>query len=321
MLHCLRRVCSSQQQQKHWKGFYSRRFTSTPKTQATGRTTASNESSKTNIKVVLSEPVEDFGIATQFGRLVCAFGMVYVLTEYGVELTICEGPSMIPTIRPRGEIVVLDRFTPRLWGLQGGTVGTERERLAKEQQQRYEETVGGKRNGRFIWHERRVPVNKLSLDGAWDRLWLRLTTGISVGDVVVVQHPDRDGTVCKRVMGLPGDIVTKPTRRTKKQHILDRSLPDNLVVPDGHLWIEGDNAWNSSDSRNYGALPAALIVGRVLLRVWPLRGKAMMERGARPEQDDDPQFSFSGSVVFPAGYRNQIIVSNADDGAFTDKSK
>ena len=40
-----------------------------------------------------------------------------------------------------------------------------------------------------------------------------------------------------------------------------------------------------------------------------------MERGGRPEtQDDDdddqPQLSFSGSIVFPAGYDNQIIVKD-----------
>jgi signal peptidase I len=288
----------------------SRRFTNT-----TPRSQNNSKLEPPSTKQQVTDHPEDFGIATHIGRLICAFGLVYVITEYGVELTICEGPSMLPTIRPRGEIVLLDRFTPRWFGLQGGSSsssssssssGKEREKLARERQQRYEKVVGQKIDGRYTWHETRVPVNKVSQEGAWDRL----TTGISVGDVVVVQHPDRVGTVCKRVLGLPGDIVTKPTLRTKKQHILDRSLRDNLIVPDGHLWIEGDNSWNSSDSRSYGTVPAALIVGRVLLRVWPLRGKAMMERGARPEEESDPQFSFSGSVVFPAGYDNQVIISD-----------
>ena len=46
-----------------------------------------------------------------------------------MELTICEGPSMVPTIRPRGEIVVMDRFTPRWYGLQGGSVGEQRKQF------------------------------------------------------------------------------------------------------------------------------------------------------------------------------------------------
>ena len=252
----------------------------------------------------------DFALFTQAKRIIYAFGLVYIFSEYGFELTICEGPSMLPTIRPRGEIVLLDRFTPRWFGLQGGSSGKQREILARKQQQKHEQHIGeeGKVNGRFPWHEKRIPVNKLGSVGVKDRFVNQVTSGISVGDVIVVKHPDRVGTVCKRVLGLPGDIVTKPTRRTQREGILDRSLPENQVVPDGHLWIEGDNPWNSSDSRNYGAIPASLIVGRVLVRLWPIRGKAVMERGARPEQDDDPQFSFSGSAVFPAGYENQIIL-------------
>ncbi|CAJ1936287.1 unnamed protein product [Cylindrotheca closterium] len=257
----------------------------------------------------------DFALLTQAGRIIYAFGLVYVISEYGFELTICEGPSMLPTIRPLGEIVLLDRFTPRLYGLQGGSIGKQRESLARKQQREHEHRIGeeGKVGGRFPWHERRVPANKLSSTGVKDRFVNQVTSGISVGDVIVVKHPDRVGTVCKRVLGLPGDIVTKPTRRTQKEGILDRSMPENLVVPDGHLWIEGDNPWNSSDSRNYGPIPASLIVGRVLVRLWPVRGKAMMERGARPEQDDDPQFSHSGSAVFPAGYDNQIILRGKND--------
>mmetsp|Transcript_22078 Transcript_22078/g.54551 ORF Transcript_22078/g.54551 Transcript_22078/m.54551 type:complete len:364 (-) Transcript_22078:2306-3397(-) len=252
----------------------------------------------------------DFALFTQVGRIIYAFGLVYFISEYGFELTICEGPSMLPTIRPLGEIVLLDRFTPRWYGLQGGSNGKQRETFARKRQREHEQRIReeGKIDGRFPWHETRVPANQLSSTGVKDRFVNQVTSGISVGDVIVVKHPDRVGTVCKRVLGLPGDIVTKPTQRTQKEGILDRSMPENLVVPDGHLWIEGDNPWNSSDSRNYGPIPASLIVGRVLVRLWPLRGKAMMERGARPVQDDDPKFSFSGSAVFPAGYDNQIIL-------------
>jgi inner membrane protease subunit 1 len=149
-----------------------------------------------------------------------------------------------------------------------------------------------------------ISANQFSPNGKWSRFWTRLTTGISVGDVVVVQHPERHGTVCKRVLGLPGDVVLRPppSRRSR------RSAPprENLyVVPDGHCWIEGDNSLNSSDSRVYGAVPAALIVGRVLCRVWPLRGDALMERGARPTMP--PGRPCSGSTILPAGYNGEEI--------------
>lgn len=40
-------------------------------------------------------------------------------------------------------------------------------------------------------------------------------------------------------------------------------------IPRGHVWLEGDNPENSMDSRNYGPVPAALVQGRVVGRVWP----------------------------------------------------
>jgi signal peptidase I len=254
-------------------------------------------------------------------RLTCAFGFVYVITEYGLELTICEGPSMLPTIQQRGEIVVMDRFTPRWYGIQGGVVGDERRRINQKRQHDHEEEL--RRKGRTdtpTWYQPVVPVNKIPEDHAWKRFFERLRSPVSVGDVVVIQHPDRIGTVCKRVLGLPGDIVTKSTRRNndftaRRQKRYRQDLPGGLVIPDGCIWLEGDNPWNSSDSRNYGAVPAALIVGRVLCRIWPLRGNAMLERGMRPERNEaeEPELIFSGSVVIPAGYSSQILVDSHED--------
>ena len=40
-----------------------------------------------------------------------------------------------------------------------------------------------------------------------------------------------------------------------------------LQVPTGHVWLQGDNTLNSTDSRHYGPVPYALLEGRVFLRV------------------------------------------------------
>lgn len=40
-----------------------------------------------------------------------------------------------------------------------------------------------------------------------------------------------------------------------------------LQVPQGHVWLQGDNVVNSTDSRNYGPVPAALVKGKVVYRV------------------------------------------------------
>lgn len=42
-----------------------------------------------------------------------------------------------------------------------------------------------------------------------------------------------------------------------------------VVVPRGHVWLEGDNAANSSDSRQYGPVPLGLVRSRAVGRVWP----------------------------------------------------
>ena len=39
------------------------------------------------------------------------------------------------------------------------------------------------------------------------------------------------------------------------------------------MWLEGDNSSNSTDSRVYGAVPQAMLKGRVWLKLWPLTGQ------------------------------------------------
>jgi nickel-type superoxide dismutase maturation protease len=65
------------------------------------------------------------------------------------------------------------------------------------------------------------------------------------GDVVVVRLPDRPLSV-KRVM---------------------------RVESDGDVWVEGDNPFGSTDSRDLGAVPAEAVTGRVLARLWPHPGR------------------------------------------------
>ena len=39
------------------------------------------------------------------------FSITYVLTQYGVNWTLCVGPSMLPTLREEGDLVLIDRFS------------------------------------------------------------------------------------------------------------------------------------------------------------------------------------------------------------------
>ncbi|KAI4366889.1 hypothetical protein MLD38_022695 [Melastoma candidum] len=85
------------------------------------------------------------------------------------------------------------------------------------------------------------------------------------GDVVLVKSPvEPRKNLAKRVIALEGDKVTS---------FVDPLTSDQskiIVVPRGHVWIQGDNLYASRDSRHYGPVPYGLIQGKVFCRLWPL---------------------------------------------------
>jgi signal peptidase I len=154
--------------------------------------------------------------------------LIYLVTEYVADITLCEGPSMSPTLQPAGEIVLLDKYTIRRYGVSDGCRGLERLRRALERQERFVTAAAAKPDhDEEFWHAPRISVSDLA-PPTWQDVHQLLSTPLSVGDVVVVEHPSRRGTVCKRVVGLPGDTVLRPRAGL-------------LVLPDGHVWLEGDN--------------------------------------------------------------------------------
>ncbi|XP_029438997.1 mitochondrial inner membrane protease subunit 1 [Rhinatrema bivittatum] len=104
---------------------------------------------------------------------------------------------------------------------------------------------------------------------------------IQKGDIVIAKSPNDPNTnICKRVIGLEGDkvCVSHPSDLLKK----------HSYVPKGHVWLEGDNLKNSTDSRFYGPVPYALIKGRICLKIWPLNDFGFLQDcpNGRARRDD-----------------------------------
>lgn len=82
---------------------------------------------------------------------------------------------------------------------------------------------------------------------------------VSRGDVVALLSPkDPELKLIKRVIGLEGDTIN--TLSYKSSYV---------KVPEGHCWVEGDNAKNSMDSNSFGPIALALITAKATAIVWP----------------------------------------------------
>lgn len=101
-----------------------------------------------------------------------------------------------------------------------------------------------------------------------------------------------EGHLIKRVIGLPGDTVqccdaqgrllVNGTAIDEQVYLKPGQVNDpqefNITVPEGRLWVMGDNRGDSSDSRFHdpggtgaeGSVPIDLVVGKAVVTVWPL---------------------------------------------------
>ncbi len=124
------------------------------------------------------------------------------------------------------------------------------------------------------------------------------------GDVIVLDLPQQTSrALIKRVIGLPGDTVTlsgpNPTIT-----ITDAAHPNGFVLNEPYIdpnnyggitdtrytlgpdqyFVMGDNRKVSADSRTWGILPRADIVGRVLLRLYPFNQLGILPAEERYQQ-------------------------------------
>ncbi|MGH2578890.1 MAG: signal peptidase I [Actinomycetota bacterium] len=100
------------------------------------------------------------------------------------------------------------------------------------------------------------------------------------GDVVVIRRPERPIEVVKRLVGVPGDRVEAEGGRISVNGAEVWEPYASGVGPSGS-WdlgpdqyvVLGDNRDRSSDSRAFGPVDRASIVGVVRFRYWPRAGR------------------------------------------------
>src|SRR5215207_334328 len=103
------------------------------------------------------------------------------------------------------------------------------------------------------------------------------------GEVVVFESVGEgdDQKLIKRGVGVAGDEVAVRNGtllvngEAREEPYLNRNLPFNdsygpSEVPEGHVFVMGDNRANSADSRVFGPLPIENIEGEAFVRFWPV---------------------------------------------------
>lgn len=104
--------------------------------------------------------------------------------------------------------------------------------------------------------------------------------GVNRGDVVICHYPGRKENFVKRVIGLGGDTIeVKDGTTYRNGEALDESYivhkPDYdfgpLEVPDGKVFVLGDNRADSNDSHvsAVGPIDESQLVGIARLIIWP----------------------------------------------------
>lgn len=199
----------------------------------------------------IEKPVKEKSILREICEwifcIVTAFTVAMLVRYFVLTPTIVCQPSMTPTILD-GERVIINRFV-RTFNLplyRGDIVTFEKP----------EKTVDGK----AYYDEIRSPMEFF------------VHEVLETGKISYI----------KRVIGLPGDHIEiidgkvyVDGKERNDANIKGVETPNNgdycnVIVPDGYVFVMGDNRPNSTDSRYFGVVPMEKIDGRVTIRIWPL---------------------------------------------------
>ncbi len=117
------------------------------------------------------------------------------------------------------------------------------------------------------------------------------------GEILMFNNPDGSDTILvKRVIAtagqtvdlrdgavvVDGKVLDEPYVEGQPSYPIDHSLKGDgpltypYVVPEGHIWVMGDNRGVSLDSRYFGAVPLDSVVAHAVCTFWPLSNMRML---------------------------------------------
>ena len=195
--------------------------------------------------------------------------IVLLIRSFWIEPFRIPSGSMMPTLLV-GDFILVEKYAYGLrvpvWHFNiTGAGGPERGdvivfRYPKDQSQDYIKRVIGLPGDHLSYYNRRLSINGNPLKVTEDRIYAGL--GDSNG-MLNAGGCDRAGAQCQVYFEEIGDmsytVMTNPSSTY--------TVNGEIVVPEGHYFVMGDNRDHSNDSRLWGFVPEENLVGKAT-RVW-----------------------------------------------------
>ena len=230
--------------------------------------------------------------------LVVAVGLTSLLHNFVVQSNYVPSPSMSDTLKVDDKLLV-SRVATRVDGVRRGEI--------------------------VVFADPGLWVSGIAKPQGFSRVWHNV--------LVTLRLADGRNQLVKRVVGLPGDrvrccdgagrIVVNGTSLTEPYVKGARSdqLEFDIIVPKGRVFVLGDNRGDSRDSRYHldtenGSVPIENIIGRVVMRIWPLGRVSRLEV---PDSFASVPQRKPGDVPSPAPTRSPSPEPMVSDSAYIPK--
>ena len=160
----------------------------------------------------------------------------------------------------------------------------------------------------IVWGVQQVALQPFMVDGHSmdytladrERLFMWKLGEVDRFDVVIINAPNNpEKMYVKRVIGLPGDTVEvnndqlilngkaldEPYLKAKQDEFNGNFTSDftleqitgSTTVPEGKIFVMGDNRQNSLDGRDFGFVEIESVVGEANIIYWPLNKMGLLD--------------------------------------------